>query len=167
MIETFQFALLAVALLLCLAAYFAVLAAFFPRRVAKTERICAEAPGRALLAGIVNLAFLGALFLAFYAAAGLAGAELQQLVAGLFLFLLGVGLSFGLAGLVELAGARLAPKQGRAGRSAVGAIALSLACALPFAGWFVLLPYVALTGLGGFILSFFDRRALETGPAEG
>jgi hypothetical protein len=166
MTETFQIALLAAALLVCLAAYFAVLAAFFPHRVAKTERICAEAPGRALLAGFVNLVFLGVLFLVFYTAAGRASAELQQLVAGLFLFLVGVGLSFGLAGLVELAGARLVPTRARAGRSAVGAITLSLACALPFVGWFGLLPYAALTGLGGFILSFFDRRALETGQAE-
>jgi hypothetical protein len=38
-----------------------------------------------------------------------------------------------------------------------GAITLSAACALPFAGWFLMLPYVGLVGIGAVILGFFQK----------
>jgi sorbitol-specific phosphotransferase system component IIBC len=44
-------------------------------------------------------------------------------------------------------------------RTIWGSVLLTLACALPFVGWFLLFPYVALTGFGAVILSFFQREA--------
>jgi hypothetical protein len=46
-------------------------------------------------------------------------------------------------------------------RTAYGAVILALACALPFIGWFGLLPYAGLLGIGAFILSFFQRQHSE------
>jgi hypothetical protein len=33
-----------------------------------------------------------------------------------------------------------------------------LPCALPLAGWFLILPYAGLMGIGAFILGFFQRE---------
>lgn len=38
-----------------------------------------------------------------------------------------------------------------------GAVALELACLVPFLGWFVLLPSLLLSGLGATVLSWFGR----------
>jgi hypothetical protein len=67
-----------------------------------------------------------------------------------------LAICFGLGGVTQLVGERLLPERGPALRQAAGALAAGLACALPFVGWFVLLPYLLLLGLGAFILSFFD-----------
>jgi hypothetical protein len=80
-----------------------------------------------------------------------------------FLVVLGVGLSFGSAGMAQLAGKRLAPTQGEVRRDIWGALVLSLGSALPFVGWFLLLPYVELVGLGAFIIGFFHRE--RPGPS--
>jgi hypothetical protein len=36
-------------------------------------------------------------------------------------------------------------------------VILCIACALPFVGWFLLLPFVAFTGIGATILGFFQK----------
>jgi len=41
-----------------------------------------------------------------------------------------------------------------------GTVCLALACALPFVGWFLLLPYVGFIGIGAVILGFFQRDKL-------
>jgi hypothetical protein len=60
--------------------------------------------------------------------------------------------------MAELVGERLAPAQTALRRTLWGTLALGLGSALPFAGWFLLLPYAALTGLGAFIVGFFWRE---------
>jgi hypothetical protein len=44
-------------------------------------------------------------------------------------------------------------------RNLWSAVILCIACALPFVGWFLLLPYVAFTGIGATILGFFQRAS--------
>jgi hypothetical protein len=41
----------------------------------------------------------------------------------------------------------------------LGTLILSLACGLPFVGWFLLLPYILIIGVGAAILGFFQKSA--------
>lgn len=142
-----------------LVAYFLTLTALFPRRIAKTRAAADLMPGRSFAVGLVNFLFFGALTLVIFALANNIGNEalrtLITLPALLFLTLLGLGLSFGLAGMVQLVGERLAPAQSHFRRTLWGTLALSLGSSLPFVGWFLLLPYSGLVGLGAFIVGFF------------
>lgn len=151
----------ALAVTLSLVAFFAVVAALFPHRVSQTEAVINGMPGRSFVVGLVNLIFFGAVMLVFFSLAGrFNGAGLRAL-GGLFLIVLSIGVSFGLAGVVQVLGARI--KDGAIGltRTAWGTVLLALGCGLPFIGWFGLLPYAASLGLGGFILSFFTRPDAE------
>jgi len=144
---------------LVLAAFFVVLAALFPDRLARTRAVAGRAPLRAFIIGLINAGFLAVL-----AAAGLAVTTWTQiqilgLLPLLLLALLSLGITFGVGGVVLLLGERLLPERGPVTRVAAGAVALGLACALPYVGWFGLLPYVGLLGLGALILSFLERDA--------
>lgn len=155
---------LVVALLLLtigLVAFFLALRVLFPRRIAKTRAIAELMPGRALAVGIVNALFFGVIaviLLSIADKAGSVGRPILSIPALLFLGLLGLGFSCGLCALAELVGERLAPAQTAFKRTLWGTLALSLGSAVPFVGWFLLLPYAALVGLGAFIVSFFWRE---------
>ncbi len=149
---------------LSLVAFFVVVSALFPRRVGRTRAVAGAMPGRAFAVGAVNALFFGAIILVLLAIMSQVsrGGPLLNVVLGLPAFFLaaamGAGVSFGWAGVVQLVGERLAPAQNEVRRTAWGALALGLGCALPFVGWFGLLPYASLLGLGAFIISFFHRE---------
>lgn len=159
MAEIFQIVVLTIASLFSLAAFFAVLQALFPDRLVRTQELAASTPGRSTLIGLVNFIFFSALGLAFTALADRVGNEILRLPTLLILAGLVIGLSFGLAAIAALLAERLVPQSAGWKRSAWGATLLGLACALPFAGWFALLPYTSLLGLGAFIASFFRQPA--------
>ncbi len=147
---------------LALVAFFVVLTALFPRRVAKTKTVADLMPGRAFAVGLVNFLFFGAITFILFTLVGQVGNELLRVILALpalfFLSALSVGLSFGLTGVVQLVGERIAASQTEIRRTVWGALALSLGSSLPFVGWFGLLPYAGLLGLGAFIVSFFWRE---------
>lgn len=150
---------------LCLVALFAVLEVLFPRRVERTRQAADAMPGRAFLIGLVNFIFLAALVMGFSALGQNLGVPLFFLPALIFLVLLSIGLVFGLAGVVELAGERLFPEREALQRTVWGTSALYLACLTPFVGWFGLLIYVGLLGLGAFVVGFFQRpRPVDQEP---
>jgi hypothetical protein len=118
-------------------------------------------PGRSFVVGLVNLVFFGAVMLVLFSLADrFHGAGLRAL-GGIFLALLSIGVSFGLAGVAQVVGARIKDETVGLVRTAWGTVLLGLACALPFIGWFGLLPYAASLGLGGFILSFVTKSSAE------
>jgi hypothetical protein len=144
-------------------AYFLVIRTLFPRRVAKTRSIAETMPGRAFAVGLVNVLFFGTI--AFILVAILSNFEGQGAIQAIlaiptlfFIGILAIGLSFGLAGMVELVGERLAPAQTAFRRTLWGTLAISLAGSIPFIGWFLLLPYVELVGLGAFIMGLFWKE---------
>jgi hypothetical protein len=139
-----------------LAAFFVVLAALFPDRMARTRAAAGRAPGRSFFIGLVNAIFFLVLILALQAIAEATGIQLFAIPALLLLTLLGIAALFGLGGMAQLVGERLLPERGHYFRIAAGAVVIGLGCALPFVGWFGLLPYVAVLGLGAFGLSFFE-----------
>jgi hypothetical protein len=170
--DALRLAVLLILLNIGLVAYFHAMRAFFPRRVARTRALADRMPGRAIAAGLINLLFFGVIsFLLFAVSQASAGNQgivaLATLALFFFLSLIGIGLSFGLAGVAELVGERLAPAQTAFRRTLWGTLAISMGSSLPFVGWFLLLPYASALGLGAFILSFFWREpaTLESSPA--
>lgn len=134
------------------------LAALFPRRLTHTQILSETMPGRAFAVGLVNFLFFSAVALGFSALADALRVELIYLPALVVLGALTIALSFGLTAVARLIGNRLRPQDSNLRRTVWGALALSLGCTFPFVGWFVLLPYAGLLGLGAFILSFFVRE---------
>ena len=135
------------------AAYFLVVAALAPARVARTQAALETSPGRSFVVGLVNLVFLGTLSLALLSLSESTGGLLA--VPGVVcVALLSIGVTLGLAGVVQLVGARLAPGRAMLGRGVAGGLAVSLGCALPVLGWFLLLPVLAMLGLGAFVVSY-------------
>jgi hypothetical protein len=141
-----------------------VLGALFPRRLRRTRQAADLMPGRAFLVGLINALFFSALALALSALADRVGNDLPRILAILIFAALSLGLSFGLAGVAQLAGERLRPQDGEIRRAVWGTLALSLGCALPFVGWFGLLPYAGCLGLGALIVGFFYQARLDLAP---
>jgi hypothetical protein len=147
-----------------LVAFFLALRVLFPRRIARTRMVAELMPGRALAVGVVNGLFFGILAFILLSIAnnlGDFGRIVLTLPALLFIGLLSLGLSFGLGGMAELVGERLAPAQTAFRRTLWGTLALTIGSAVPFVGWFLLLPYAALVGLGAFIVGFFWREQVQ------
>lgn len=150
---------------LCLLAFFPVLDVFFGRRVERTRRMIETAPGRSFLVGLANFVFVVILVMILFGGGRAIGGMVERLLGLLALILLiplVIGAAFGLAGAVKVTGARLLPGAGGLKQTLWGTLALGGACALPFVGWFGMLPYVGLTGLGAVVLSLFSRAE----PAE-
>jgi len=138
------------------------IAALFPRRVARTHAVADSLPGRAFAVGLINFLFFGAIALGFSALADVLDLELIRLPALLVVGVLTIALSYGLTAMAQLTGERLRPQDSALRRILWGTLALSLGSTFPFVGWFLLLPYVGLLGLGAFILSFFVREQQTT-----
>lgn len=154
--ELLEVALVAAGLLVTLTAFFTVMELLFPARIAGIRRVADAQPGRCLAMGAVNFFFFGMLALASFAASDaldLTFLALPGLVIGAAL---AVALAYGLAAVVQLVGERLLPTGSRPGRSIAGSLSLVLACGLPFVGWFALLPYIVLLGLGALVVSAAD-----------
>ncbi len=152
-----------------LSAFFTVLSALFPKRTAKTRTVADLMPGRAALVGFVNFLFFGAAGLTLLTLANRVDNGLLKIIltlpALICLALLFIGLSFGLTGVAQLAGARIAPTRSDIARVIVGTLALGWGSALPIVGWFLLLPYIGWLGLGAFIIGFFYRERPPTTDA--
>ena len=141
---------------ICLVALFALLDIFFPRRIGKVEHLVQFFPGRSFLIGLVNLIFFGAIVGVLIALTRNGQYSPIQVFGIVLLFVLAVVAVFGLAGVARVVGARLAPQSSGLLRVAWCVIPLTLACAVPFIGWFGFLPFVLLEGFGAFVLSLFQ-----------
>lgn len=151
---------------LTLTAFFLVVSALFPNRVARARAMAEGSPGRSFGVGLINWLFLSALAFTFFVLSENLGLRLFTLPGVMVLAIITIGLIFGLAGLVQLVGERLAPSKGPAARTIWGAVSMTLACATPVVGWFILLPYAAVTALGAFVLSFlYTRPKAEVSPS--
>lgn len=149
----------------CVVAMFVVLSFLFAKVVGETRRMAQQSPGRALLIGLVNFLFFGSIAMAIGSYAESVGVRALGLLSVVLVVALTVGVIFGLAGMVELLSLQLFPETHGWRRTAGGATALTLACITPFVGWFGLLPYVGLRGLGAFILSLAERWRTRQRPS--
>jgi hypothetical protein len=60
--------------------------------------------------------------------------------------------------MVESVGEKIFPDLTAWKRNLCSAVILCFASALPFFGWFLLLPYLGFVGIGAAILGFFQRN---------
>ena len=145
-----------------LAAYFLVIGALFANRVTQAQRVINQMPARAIGVGLVNFLFFGVIAMILLSVAENANGAIKAILtlpALLITVLLAITLSFGLAGVVNVLGERILPEYSSIKKSIWGSILLTFACALPFVGWFLLLPYAALLGFGAVIISLFQRNS--------
>jgi len=147
-----------------LSAYFLVIAAMFPERVKTTQQAIDQMPWRSFGVGLVNFLFFGVILLVLFTITDGNANRVNSAVRVILLVptlaltaLLIAAISLGLTGMVNVLGDRIFPEFNLLKRNTLSALTLSLACALPFVGWFLLLPYLALTGFGATILGFFQR----------
>jgi len=147
-------------LTITLAAYFLVIGALFTSRVTKTQAIINQTSGRAFGLGLVNFLFFGLIAFVMLSLAENAGPFFKGVLtipALLILTFLTVLLSLGLTGMVTVLGERLFSDMSLWKRNIWSAVILCFACALPFVGWFLLLPYIGFVSIGASILGFFQR----------
>jgi sorbitol-specific phosphotransferase system component IIBC len=160
MTEILQLFLGVVLLTVALAAYFLVFVAFFSNRITKTHRVINQTPGRSFWVGLVNFLFFGVIVMLLFAISENAENLVRFILippAVAITAVLAIILSFGLTGMVNTVGERIFPDQSAWRKTLWGTVILAFACALPFVGWFLLLPYTSLTGIGAVILSFFQK----------
>ena len=144
------------------AAYFLVVNALFVSRLAKTKTVAQSMPARSFGIGFVNFAFFAVIALVLLSVAENTGPFMRGILtipAIIILAFLSIALSLGLAGMANLIGERLFPDILAWKQVLWGTVCLALACALPFVGWFLLLPYVGFVGIGAVILSFLQGKA--------
>lgn len=144
-----------------LAAYFLVVNALFTARVTRTSSIAQSMPARSFGIGLVNFLFFTVIALVLLSIAENTGPFIRGVLtipAMIILVLLSIGLSLGLAGMSNLIGERIFPDLPVWKQTLWGSVCLSLACALPFVGWFLLLPYTGFVGIGAVILGFIQSR---------
>ena len=142
---------------LCLTGLFVVVNNLFRETVESAKQIAHDSPGRAFLTGLINFLFIMVIAIALQSVAQTLGFQLLGFIGLFLMFLLAVGVTFGFSTMVELVSERLTPGQTSWKFTAGSAFALLLACLTPFLGWYGLLPYVGLRGLGAFILSIIAR----------
>jgi len=150
-------------LIVGLVAYFLVVNALFAARVTRTKSIAQSTPARSFGIGFVNFVFFAVVALVLFSIAENAGPFIRGILtipALIILALLTIALSLGLAGMSGLIGERILPDLPAWKQLPWGTVCLALACALPFVGWFLLLPYVGFIGIGAVILGFLQRDKL-------
>ena len=151
-----------VLLTISLTAYFLTIGVLFSNRVTKTQRIVNQTPWRSFGVGFVNTLFFGMIAVVVFSIANTGSGlisgilTIPALIITGFLTLL---LTFGLSGIVTEIGVRLLPDHTAWKQTVWGSVTLTFACALPFVGWFLLLPYIICLGVGATILGFFQREA--------
>ena len=162
MSDIFRLILAIILLSLGLAAYFLVIQALFPQHVRKTVSNSQSMPARSFGIGLVNFVFFFVIAAVLLSVAENAGSFIRGILtipAFIILAFLTIALSLGLVGMSNLIGERLFPDFSSWKQTLWGTVCLSLACALPFVGWFLLLPYVGFVGVGAVILGFFQRNS--------
>ena len=156
--------LLAVILLtIGLVAYFLVMNALFAPRLERTKSVAQSIPVRSAAIGLVNFIFFAVIATVLLSVAETAGPFLRGILiipAVVILSALAFVLSLGLVAMSNLIGERIFPDFSAWKQTLWGTVCLALACALPFVGWFLLLPYIGFVGIGAVILSFLRGRAI-------
>jgi hypothetical protein len=160
MTDILRLLLILVLLTSSLSAYFLVVGVLFPKRIEKTQRAINQLTVRSFGVGFVNFLFFGVIAIVLFSVAENAGGFLQGVLtipALIIAGLLALMLTFGLSAMVNELGVRLFAENPAWKQIVWGSAALTFACALPFVGWFILLPYVGFVGIGGVILGFFQK----------
>lgn len=161
MTDIFRLSLVILLLTITLASYFLIIGALFTNRITKTQNVINQTPGRSFGLGMVNFLFFGAIVVALVSIADGVGAVIRGILiipALIILTFLIVLSSIGLTSMVKVLGERIFPDLTSWKQTLWGSAILSFACALPFVGWFLLIPYVLFIGIGAAILGFVQKN---------
>ena len=164
--ENFTLVLLVLFSGLCLAASFQALNLLFPARILKIKSVREELPGRSALIGLINTLFVLAIIMGFSALAERTGLEVLVIIPIVLLIIFIIIFMFGLTAMVYSIGEKFTPEKNQQTKMIYGAIITILACLTPFIGWFVLLPYLGLSGFGAAIIRYFQERKHNTTEIE-
>lgn len=161
MTEILRVTLLVSLLAVAFACYFLVISAFFNKRLLKTLNVANQLPARSLGIGFVNFLFFGAIAIVLFAIAeGVDNGAIRFILlipALVIAAVLVAVLSMGLSAMVSILGERVFPELSTWQKTFWGTVILAFASAIPTAGWFLLFPFIVLTGFGAVILGFFQR----------
>ncbi len=161
MTDILRLAFTTLLLTITFSAYFLVIGALFPNRVAKTQVIINQTTARSFGLGMVNFLFFGTIVLVLlFLMDGRVPEFLRILLIAPTLAITGLLIvlaTIGLTSMVKILGERIFPDFSLLKQTLWASVVLSLACSLPFVGWFLLLPYVAFVGIGATILGFFQK----------
>lgn len=161
MTDFFRVILFVIVLGIAFGCYFLVVGSLFEKRITKTINVARLMPGRSFGIGLVNFLFFGSIVLMLFAfSEGVNGnvAKFILLLPALVLTAILVTLlSFGLAAMIQIISEQVFPDHSAWKKTFWGTIVLAFGSAIPAIGWFLLFPYVALTGFGAVILGFFQR----------
>jgi len=155
---------LLIILTVSLAGYFLVLNALFAHRLAKSQHIFEQSRARSFWLGLINLLFFAVLVVALFSMAERASGAVKTLLNLPALLIAGAmtaSLGFGWAAVANVIAGRFFPQSPSWMKVVMGTVILAFGGALPFAGWFLLLPYTGCAGLGAFILGFFQKEMKE------
>ena len=147
---------------LCLFGFFIVMNILFPEQISKTRNALQQTMRRSFWIGLVNVLFFLPVSLLLLSLSNITTGPLAAIIMLPGLLMLGILLclaSFGLTCIVNRVGEQIMPEQNLLKRTFWGTLFLSLACGLPFVGWFLLLPYILIIGVGAAILGFFQKSA--------
>jgi hypothetical protein len=163
--DIFRLTLIIILLTITFASYFLVIHALFANRVGKTQNVINQTPGRSFGLGLVNLLFFGVIaFVLLMLIDGNANRVegfirvilfFPTLIIWIFLTSL---LSIGLTSMVKVLSERIFPDLSSWKQIIWGSVVLCFACALPFVGWFLLLPFLSFVGIGATILGFLQKE---------
>ena len=161
MTEILRVTLLVSLLAVAFACYFLVISAFFNKRLLKTLNVANQLPARSLGIGFVNFLFFGAIAIVLFAIAeGVDNGAIRFILlipALVIAAVLVAVLSMGLSAMVSILGERVFPELSTWQKTFWGTVILAFASAIPTAGWFLLFPFIVLTGFGAVILGFFQK----------
>jgi hypothetical protein len=161
MTDLFRAFFIIILLTISLASYFLVISALFTNRVSKTQNVINQTPGRSFGLGMVNFLFFGAIAFALLSIAESTGAFIKGLLtipALLILTFLIALSSIGLTSMVKVLSERIFPDLTSWKQIIWGSVVLCFACALPFVGWFLLIPCVMFIGIGAAILGLVQKN---------
>lgn len=158
--DIFRLSLIILFLTITFTSYFLVIGALFTNRVSKTQNVINQTPGRSFGLGMVNFLFFGAIAFVLLSIAESTGPFIKGLLtipALLILTFLIVLSSIGLTSLVKVLSERIFPDLTSWKQMLWGSIVLCFACALPFVGWFLLIPCIIFMGIGAAILGIVQK----------
>ena len=148
-----------------LVAFFTVVNVLFGSLVTRIEEKSDESPGRSFFLGLLNTVFIAVLSLALWSIAENSGIGILAVPSLILLALFAVGVIFGGTALVRTIGKRLYPDREERMQMMWGGLITVLACAVPYIGWLLLLPYLLLRGFGAFLMTLTAEYRARRAPA--
>ncbi|MDH5506259.1 MAG: hypothetical protein OEZ02_03450 [Anaerolineae bacterium] len=146
-----QALILGISVLITVLAAFLLVGTLFPKLVSSSRKNIDEMAGRAFWLGLVNTLFLVAVM------AGLGMIVNITQVQALILFPVVVAAMIvifavtGLTGLSQSIGERLFADRSQIQQHLLGAGVMTLGSLTPFVGWYFLLPYMLIVGIGSVV----------------